>query len=201
MNSFDWSVAELSQPIWVTEGCCVCLGEVEAPREPAVCFRLQSPTYFGTGAHPKTQSILLALMEVNLEGLNILDFRAGSALLGIYAAKFGAEVVSYNETEDALIRGIQNAILNDIIIHPSRETGLNEGYEQHFDMVISHQISARKAREDIPLIDRVTDRFGSVLLSGWDAHEHRFVQSIVEEFFDIEVVANFNGHPLIKAAR
>jgi ribosomal protein L11 methylase PrmA len=201
VKTFDWSMAEISQPIWITDGCCVCLGDVKAPREPAVCFRLQSPTYFGTGAHPKTRALLLALLEVNLDGLAILDFRAGSGLLGIYCSHFGAEVVSHNDKRDALIKAIQNAIQNNIIMHPSTNTELLNGYSQHFDMVISHQISAKSARKDLPLLEKLTHPFGSVLLSGWEANQHQFVQSIVEEFFNIKLVADLNGHPLVRASR
>ena len=201
LRTFDWTVAELSQPIWVTGGCCVCLGEVKPPRQASVCFRLQTPTYFGTGAHPRTRAILLGLLETHLEGLSLLDFRAGSGLLGIYCARFGAEVVSHNEKEDALVKAIQNAILNDIPIHPATFSELEKGYDQSFDTIISHQITPQTARRDVHLMSKLVDRFGNILISGWEARQHKFVQSIVEEFFDIEVVADLNGHPVLKAKK
>lgn len=110
-------------------------------------------------------------------------------------------MVSHNETQDQVARASQNAILNFIITIPSTFSGLKEGYEQFFDIIISHQISPATARADIHLMSKLLSPCGFILISGWEAKAHRFIQSIVEEFFTIKVVADLNGNPILKAAK
>ncbi len=199
---FDFSPLELFQPIWIGEGCCGVLGGVQPPREAAVCFSLSSPCFFGTGGHPCTRSILSVLQDMNLNDFRFLDYRAGSGLLGIYCAYFGAaEVVSYNEDEKAQVRALLNAIGNSIIIHPSTKAELSEGYYQAFDIVISHQIKPQTVREDVQLMSSLLDQGGNILISGWKASGHQFVKSVVEEFFTVENVGDSHGYPIILAEK
>ena len=199
---FDYSPLELFQPIWIGDGCCVVLGGVQPPRDAAVCFSLSTPSFFGTGGHPCTRSILSVLQDSNLHGVKILDYRSGSGLMGIYCARFGAkEVVSYNEEEKVNVRALLNAVGNSIIIHPATKTELSEGYSQDFDTVISHQITPQTVREDAQLTNRLLGQGGSLLVSGWKPSGHQFVKGVLGEFFTIENVGDTHGYPIILASK
>jgi len=199
---FDFSPLEQYQPIWIGDDCCVCLGDVQPPDKPAVCFFLQSPSYFGTGGHPFTKAILLALYDMDFTGMSVLDYRAGSGLLGIYCARFGAkEVVSHNETAREFERAAENSMVNDIRITPATKTEMEITSAQAFDMVVCQQITPKSAREDVQFLSKVIAQNGCAILTGWEAKQHQFIRGIVEEFFIIKLLADLDGYPIMKVEK
>ena len=200
-ENFDYSPDELVSPIWITDDLCVCLGGVSPPSNTAAVFKIKSTTTFGTGGHPATRAVMLALHDKVFEGARVLDWRAGTGLLGIYTFVFGAsEVVSFNPKESELTEAIQNAIANNCIIHPCRSTGLND-YDGFFDLIISHQFLPQKARMDAEVMADVTKQGATVLLSGWRPERHRYVRSVIEEFFTIKAIGDIDSFPIIEAEK
>jgi ribosomal protein L11 methyltransferase len=57
---------------------------------------------FGTGLHPTTHLMLLALQEEVRPGMQVLDLGTGSGILAIAAAKLGASVTALDVSEVAV---------------------------------------------------------------------------------------------------
>ena len=61
---------------------------------------IEAQQAFGTGTHETTQMIVEQLTEMNLKDKSVLDCGCGTGILGIVAAKLGAEkVVAYDIDE------------------------------------------------------------------------------------------------------
>lgn len=60
---------------------------------------IQPEMAFGTGHHATTKLMLLGMQKLDFEGKRVLDFGAGTAILGMLAARLGAAHVSAVEIE------------------------------------------------------------------------------------------------------
>ncbi len=68
---------------------------------------------FGTGHHPTTEMIAGYLLNRNLQGTSIFDMGCGSGILGIIAAKAGAEMVEMADTDpNAVASALENVSKN-----------------------------------------------------------------------------------------
>jgi predicted nicotinamide N-methyase len=135
-------------------------------------------------------------------GMDVLDYRAGSGLLGIYCARFGAkEVVSHNETEKEFERALENSMVNGIFITPATKTELEITSAQSFDMVLCQKISPKTARDDIHFLSKLIGPNGCAILTGWEAKQHQFVRGIIEEFFTVKILDDLNGCPIMKVVK
>lgn len=69
---------------------------------------------FGTGHHETTYMMLKLMQEIDFNGKNVWDYGCGTAVLGIVAAKEGAQLVVANDIEiPAVQSSIENAERND----------------------------------------------------------------------------------------
>ncbi len=72
---------------------------------------------FGTGTHETTQMIVTTLFDMNIEAKRVLDCGCGTGILGITAAKLGAEeVIAYDIDEWSVENTKHNAALNNVKI-------------------------------------------------------------------------------------
>lgn len=70
---------------------------------------------FGTGTHPTTAMALTAIATRDIDGLHVIDYGCGSGVLGMAAAKMGAEHVIMTDIDpQALSTAKQNAALNQL---------------------------------------------------------------------------------------
>lgn len=95
---------------------CVIRAVFHAPR-PDVQYDLviQPERAFGTGHHATTRMMLQGMQTLSLDGKKVLDFGAGTAVLGILAAKSGAVRVDAVEIEGpACISARSNVIRNSV---------------------------------------------------------------------------------------
>lgn len=95
---------------------------------------------FGTGDHQTTKICLMFIEKYLQPGMKVLDAGSGTAILGIAAAKFGAEkVIAFDIDEWCFENGIENTKLNDVsdkvkII----KCELKEIAESDFDFIIAN---------------------------------------------------------------
>lgn len=95
---------------------------------------------FGTGDHQTTKICLLFVEKYLKPGMKVLDAGSGTAILGIAAAKLGAEsVIAFDIDEWCYDNGIENTQLNDVQKKVEiRKCELKEIIEKEFDLVIAN---------------------------------------------------------------
>lgn len=108
-NGFD--------PIEIGDKCVIYDAKHTTPEEHTddkrMSIFIEAQQAFGTGTHETTQMIMEQLTEMNLKDKNVLDCGCGTGILGIVAAKLGAEkVVAYDIDEWSVENTKHNATLN-----------------------------------------------------------------------------------------
>jgi ribosomal protein L11 methyltransferase len=85
------------------------------PFDPAHTIVIEPQMAFGTGEHPTTRGVVRLMQGVIRPGDQVADLGAGSAVLGIAAAKLGAaRVVAIELDPDAIANAEENVMRNDV---------------------------------------------------------------------------------------
>ncbi len=118
------------------------------PGPDEVIVTLDPGMAFGTGLHPSTQLCLLALEELVVPGMRILDVGTGSGILAIAAARLGAaEVLGVDIEEVAVRTARENVVLNGVseVVHvlPGSVDGEDRG---SYDLVLANILAEVVAR-------------------------------------------------------
>jgi len=105
-----------------------------------IVLTLDPKMSFGTGDHQTTRICLLFVEKYLKPGMKVLDAGSGTAILGIAAAKLGAEsVIAFDIDEWCYDNGIENTQLNDVQKKVEiRKCELKEITEKEFDFVIAN---------------------------------------------------------------
>jgi len=105
-----------------------------------IVLTLDPKMSFGTGDHQTTQICLKFIEEYLKPGMKVLDAGSGTAILGIAAAKLGAEkVIAFDIDDWCYDNGIENTQLNDVQKKVEiRKCELKEITEKEFDLVIAN---------------------------------------------------------------
>ncbi len=130
---------------------------------------IEARNAFGTGTHETTQMILSHLVDFPMEGKRMLDCGCGTGILGIAAAKLGAEeVISYDIDEWSVKNTEHNARLNGV-----KQLSVMEGdasvlshISGVFDVVVAN-INRNTLLEDIGHFKDVLNTGGTLILSGF----------------------------------
>lgn len=94
---------------------------------------------FGTGHHQTTTLMMEYVLETNFVGKSVLDMGAGTAILGILAAKRGAkEIVAIDYDEVCYLSAIENAKLNEVANLVSLHGGKEVIPEREFDVILAN---------------------------------------------------------------
>ena len=113
----DWERVWLEgfEPIQVGHRLWVCPSWCEVVEPDHVNLMIDPGLAFGTGTHPTTRLCLEYLSTRHVPGKTVLDFGCGSGILGIAAAKYGADsVVGVDIDERAVSTANENAKRNDV---------------------------------------------------------------------------------------
>lgn len=134
----DWVRLTQSQfePIRVNDRLWIVPSWHSAPDPAALNLVLDPGLAFGTGSHPTTRLCLEWLCDRVRPGSTLLDYGCGSGILGIAAARLGADpVVGIDIDPRALESAADNACNNGVAmtLRSTRET-LNET----FDLVVAN---------------------------------------------------------------
>lgn len=138
-----------------------------APGPDEVVVTLDPGMAFGTGLHPSTQLCLLALEELVVPGMRILDVGTGSGILAIAAARLGAAEVLGVDIEQVAVRTArENVVLNGVaeVVHvlPGSIDGEDRG---SYDLVLANILAEVVARL-APHLERHTAPDGWLVASG-----------------------------------
>jgi ribosomal protein L11 methyltransferase len=105
-----------------------------------IVLTLDPKMSFGTGDHQTTKICLQFIEKYLTPGMKVLDAGSGTAILGIAAAKLGAEkVVAFDIDEWCYDNGIENAQLNNVSDQIEiRKCELKDVAEKGFDLIIAN---------------------------------------------------------------
>ncbi len=109
-------------------------------RENEIVLTLDPKMSFGTGDHPTTKICLLFIEKYLKPKMKVLDAGSGTAILGIAAAKLGADkVIAFDIDEWCYDNGIENVELNNVSKKVEvRKCALKDIAEKDFDLMIAN---------------------------------------------------------------
>lgn len=142
--------------------------EHETTRDELV-IHLDPGMAFGTGSHPTTEMCLLALEDLDCDGVDVLDAGAGSGILTVAVCLLGAASVDAVEIDPYAAGALrENIKLNDFddrteTIVGSIGSSVPEG--KQYDLVLAN-IIARVHIEDAPTFGTCLKPGGRMIASG-----------------------------------
>ena len=105
-----------------------------------IVLTLDPKMSFGTGDHQTTKICLMFIEKYLKTGMKVLDAGSGTAILGIAAAKLGAEkVIAFDIDDWCFENGIENTQLNGVADKVEiRKCELKDIPEKDFDLIIAN---------------------------------------------------------------
>ena len=139
----------------------------------AIMIEIDAHLAFGTGTHETTRMICATLLDMHLQGADVLDCGCGTGILGIVASKCGAsEIVAYDIDEWSVKNARHNAKLNGVKNMEVLEG--NQSVLSHvsgiFDVVLAN-INRNVLMADMPAMKEVMSHEGILILSGFYAED------------------------------
>jgi ribosomal protein L11 methyltransferase len=188
----DWVRLTQSQfePIRITDTLWIVPSWHDAPNPDATNLVLDPGLAFGTGSHPTTR-LCLEWLCANIKGNErLLDYGCGSGILGIAAARLGAEPVMGVDIDDnALIAARDNAANNQVTM-ALRHT--REALEETFDVVVAN-ILTNPLCVLAPLLAARVAPGGHIVLSGVLEAQSEEVIAAYAPYLPLYVGATFDG--------
>ena len=125
---------------------------------------------FGTGTHETTRMMVSALLDLDLNGKQVLDCGTGTGILSIAALKCGAsQAVGYDIDEWSVDNARHNAIINNVEEHFTSVHGdsqIIDSLGTRFDVVLAN-INRNILLADMPRFVSAMKPCGTLLLSGF----------------------------------
>lgn len=120
---------------------------------------------FGAGHHETTSMMIEALLETDLQGLNVLDHGTGTGVLAIFAKRRGAgHVLAVDIDEKSVENARENATLNGVEIDVRLGSTVPE--EGLFDLIMAN-IHRNVLLANMPAYAAHLNQGGQVWLSGF----------------------------------
>ena len=140
------------------------------PHRPEIPYEIliEPKMSFGTAHHETTYLMITYLLELNLEGKNILDMGAGTGILAILAYKRGAKhCVAIDNDPWAYHNNLENNEHNHITDMDVRLGDANSlTSDDHFDLVIAN-INRNILLNDMPYYVKTMNKHAHILFSGF----------------------------------
>ena len=170
-------------PLIISDDCYVRATFHEAQPQYKYEIVIDPKMSFGTGHHQTTTMMMQYILETDFTGTKVLDMGAGTAILGILAAKRGAkEIVAIDYDEVCYESAIENAKLNNIdnlvSLHGSKEAIP----QQTFDIILAN-INRNILLEQIETYASVLKQDGLIFFSGfYETPDLAIIKSHCEQF-------------------
>jgi ribosomal protein L11 methyltransferase len=169
-----------------------------APDPDAVNIMLDPGLAFGTGAHPTTRLCLRWLDRHLQGGESVIDFGCGSGILAIAALKLGAAAASgVDVDEQALLAARFNAVQNRVDVqfyNAADKLGAPA-------RIVMANILTNPLRVLAPLLARLTEPGGRVVLSGVLADQADEVNAAYRPWFEMDTLEQDDGWVLLSGTR
>lgn len=124
---------------------------------------------FGTGQHPTTELVIMAMQKLNIKNMTVLDVGCGSGILGICALKLGAKCATLIDIDDVAIESselnAQTNNLKDKITVIKRDIIYKEDKELKGDLLLVN-INSETNLDYAKNINNNINPSGLVILSG-----------------------------------
>lgn len=120
---------------------------------------------FGTGHHPTTKMMMLAMLELDFKGKNVIDFGTGTGILSILATQLGAHKVCAIDNDEWSIENVkENIQLNNAsvieVVHASDLEQIEKS-----DVVLAN-INKNVLIDHVQSIHSKTSQPGNLIISG-----------------------------------
>lgn len=170
-------------PLIISEDCYVRATFHEPQPQYQYEIVIDPKMAFGTGHHQTTTMMMQYVLETNVTDASVLDMGAGTAILGILAAKRGAkDVVAIDYDEVCYLSAIENAKLNAIenlvSLHGSKEVIP----QTTFDVILAN-INRNILLDQIESYAAVLKDGGLILFSGfYETPDLDIIKSHAEQY-------------------
>ena len=180
----DWNEQweqEGFEPIVVRDGKLVIHDGRHLPNNTAeVQIEIDAHLAFGTGTHETTRMICGMLLDMQLNGLRVLDCGCGTGILGICALKLGAaSCVGYDIDEWSADNTRHNAVINRVDDHLTTLCGdasVLSGFDAEFNLVLAN-INRNILLNDMANFRRVMAPKAQLILSGFYKNDCALLES------------------------
>ncbi len=154
-------------PLIISDNCYVRATFHDAQPQYAYEIVIDPKMAFGTGHHQTTTMMMQYILETDYTDKTVLDMGAGTAILGILAAKRGAAtIVAIDYDEICYLSAIENAKLNNIENLLSLHGGKEVIPEQSFDVILAN-INRNILLDQIHRYAEVLKDSGEIFFSGF----------------------------------
>ena len=180
----DWNEQweqEGFEPIVVRDGKLVIHDGRHLPNNTAeVQIEIDAHLAFGTGTHETTRMICGMLLDMQLNGLRVLDCGCGTGILGICALKLGAaSCVGYDIDEWSADNTRHNAVINRVDDHLTTLCGdasVLSGFDAEFNLVMAN-INRNILLNDMEHFHSVMAPGAQLILSGFYKNDCALLES------------------------
>ena len=180
----DWNEQweqEGFEPIVVRDGKLVIHDGRHLPNNTAeVQIEIDAHLAFGTGTHETTRMICGMLLDMQLNGLRVLDCGCGTGILGICALKLGAaSCVGYDIDEWSADNTRHNAVINRVDDHLTTLCGdasVLSGFDAEFNLVMAN-INRNILLNDMEHFRSVMAPGAQLILSGFYKNDCALLES------------------------
>ena len=137
---------------------------------------------FGTGHHQTTSMMVSLALEIDFEGLDVLDMGAGTAVLAILAGmKNASDITAIDIDEWAYNNALENVALNGLDRIVVKQGGAELLGKATYDLIFAN-INRNILLEDIPAYCDVLRKGGRLLLSGFYKEDIPAISARCSEF-------------------
>ncbi len=180
----DWNEQweqEGFEPIVVRDSKLVIHDGRHLPNNTAeVQIEIDAHLAFGTGTHETTRMICGMLLDMQLNGLRVLDCGCGTGILGICALKLGAaSCVGYDIDEWSADNTRHNAVINRVDDHLTTLCGdasVLSGFDAEFNLVMAN-INRNILLNDMEHFRSVMAPGAQLILSGFYKNDCALLES------------------------
>ena len=146
----------------------------------AIMIEIDAHLAFGTGTHETTRMICGMLLDMQLQGLRVLDCGCGTGILGICALKLGAaSAVGYDIDEWSADNTRHNAVINRVDDHLTSLCGnasVLSGFSAEFNLVMAN-INRNILLNDMEQFRSVMTPGAQLILSGFYKNDCALLES------------------------
>ncbi len=158
------------EPINIDNRIIVYDAKATAPQhsEDAITIAIDARQAFGTGTHETTQMVIAQLLEIELQGKNVLDCGCGTGILSIAAAKCGAKYcAAYDIDEWSVENSKHNANINQVEVDVRLgDATVTSSISGTFDVIMAN-INRNILLADMPVFASKMNRGGILIMSGF----------------------------------
>lgn len=155
------------QPVTIAGKCLIRAPFHQADPEAELDIIIRPQMAFGTAHHETTAQMAEQLLQLNLEGLQVLDMGCGTGVLGIIASlKGAAHVTAIDNDEWACRNAVENAALNHVTGLKVVQGDATELSDDAYDLILAN-INKNILLSDMGAYARALRQGGSIFFSGF----------------------------------